>query len=237
METTSTTPTLRNFAVIFVLGPPGAGKGTLCTYLAQKHNLTHYSIGDSLRSWMRENRTSSLAVQIQDKLDNQGFLTSDDLNPFICQAIKDALSQDEAKFQGILIDGFPRCAEQLESFNTWPFPSELPLVPSSEGGAIASAKPDIVLSFGVTKQNARARYLARARDSNDSEEKFERRFAEYEAETVLVEEMYRRCGKMVDVDANGTKEENVHNLTKKLEESRLWQRIMVEGKPEAQFLV
>ncbi|KAF9639936.1 adenylate kinase 1 ATP binding protein [Lasiodiplodia theobromae] len=237
MEMTPTTPTPRNFAVIFVLGPPGAGKGKLCTHLAQVHNLAHYSIGDSLRNWMRENRTSSLAVQIQDKLDNQGFLTSDDLNPFICQAIKDALSRDEPKFQGILVDGFPRCAEQLESFNTWPFPDELPLVPSSEGGVIASAKPDIVLSFGVTKQNARARYIARARDSNDSEEKFERRFAEYEAETMLVEEMYRRCGKMIDVDANGTKEENVFNLTKKLEESRLWQRVMVEVKPEAYFLV
>lgn len=148
---------------------------------------------------MRENRTSSLAVQIQDKLDNQGFLTSEDLNPFICHAIKYALSRHEPKFQGILVDGFPRCAEQLESFDTWPFPDGLPLVPSSEVGVTANAKPDIVLSFGVTKQNAKARYLARARDSNDSEEKFERRFAEYEAETMLVEEMYRRCGKMIDV--------------------------------------
>lgn len=148
---------------------------------------------------MRENHTSPLAVQIQDKLDNQGFLTSDDLNPFICQAIKDALSRDEPKFQGILVDGFPRCAEQLESFNTWPFMDDLPLVPSSEGGVIANAKPDIVLSFGVTKQNAKARYIARARDSNDSEEKFERRFSEYEKETMEVEDAYRQRGRLIDV--------------------------------------
>ncbi|RYP68780.1 hypothetical protein DL770_008390 [Monosporascus sp. CRB-9-2] len=138
-------------------------------------------------------------VQIQDKLDNQGFLTSDDLNPFIRQAIKDAIYQDEPKSQGILVDGFPRCAEQLESFDTWPFQDELPLAPSSDGRARANAKPDIVLTFAVTKQNAKARYLARARDSNDSEEKFERRFAEYEAETMEVEELYRQRGISIDV--------------------------------------
>lgn len=148
---------------------------------------------------MRQNQATSLAIQIQDKLDNQGFLTSADLNPFICQAIKHAIYQNEPRSQGILVDGFPRCTEQLESFHTWPFQEELPLVPISDGGARATVKPDIVLSFKVTKQNAKARYLARARDSNDSREKFERRFVEYEVETVAVEEAYRQRGVLIDV--------------------------------------
>ncbi|KAK7757351.1 hypothetical protein SLS62_000363 [Diatrype stigma] len=240
METSPTTPTPRSFAVIFVLGPPGAGKGTLCTHLAQKHNLAHYSVGDSLRSWMRANHATPLAVRIRDKLDNQGFLTSEDLNPFIGQAIKDAIyHQDEPRYQGILVDGFPRCTEQLESFDTWPFQGELPLTPSSNSGgsASSSAKPDVVLSLRVTKENARARYLARARDSNDSQEKFEKRFVEYETETIPVEEVYRQRGVLIDVDANGTKEENVNTLTKKLDESGLWQKVIVEGSTGAQFLV
>lgn len=148
---------------------------------------------------MRENRTAPLAVQIQDKVDNQGFLDSEYLNPFILQAIKDALYQAEPELQGILIDGFPRCAGQLEGFLTWPFIIEQPLVPSYQGAVMPIAKPDIVLCFGVTKENARARYLARARDSNDSEEKFERRFAEYEDKTVYVEEVYRQRRKLIDV--------------------------------------
>ncbi|KAL0261708.1 hypothetical protein SLS55_003138 [Diplodia seriata] len=235
MENPSITPSPRSFAVIFVLGAPGAGKGTLCTHLAQAHNLTHYSVGDNLRSWMRENRTTSLAVAIQDKLDNQGFLTSADLNPFICQAVKDAIYHDQPKPQGILIDGFPRCTEQSESFDTWPFQDELPLAPSSAGAA--GAKPDVVLSFGVTKQNAEARYIARARDGNDSKEKFERRFAEYEAETMAVEDVYRRRGVLIDIDANGTKEESVDEMTKTLGKSELWQKIIVDGSPAAHFLV
>ncbi|OJD40275.1 uridylate kinase [Diplodia corticola] len=208
--------TPRSFAVVFVLGAPGAGKGTLCSHLAQTSNLAHYSVGDSLRAWMRDNKATPLAVAIQDKLDNQGFLTSDDLNPFIRQAIKDAMRQNGARIQGILVDGFPRCTEQLESFNAWPFQDDLPLAPTHD----ANAKPDIVLSIGITKANAKARYVARARDSNDSLEKFERRFAEYEAETMPVEQAYRQRGVLIDVDANGTKEENVKELTKKLEESR-----------------
>lgn len=39
--------------IIFVLGPPGIGKGTQCTLLAQKSNthyrICHISIGDILR--------------------------------------------------------------------------------------------------------------------------------------------------------------------------------------------
>ena len=148
---------------------------------------------------MRENRATSLGARIQDKLDNQGFLTSEDLNPFIRWALKDAIYQDEPKYQGILVDGFPRCTEQLECFDTWPFQDELPLAPSRGGWAGANAKPDIVLSLGVTKQNAKARYVARARDSNDSREKFERRFVEYEAETMEVEEVYRQRAVLIDV--------------------------------------
>lgn len=176
------------------LGAPGAGKGTLCTHLAQTYNLVHYSVGDGLRSWMRENRDEPLAVTIQDKLDNQGFLTSKELNPFICRAIKDGMSQKPEK-AGIMVDGFPRNIEQLDSWSAWPFAEELPLI----DGSNVDAKPDIVVSLRVSKQSAKARYSARARDSNDSEEKFERRFAEYEVETLPVEETYRQRGILIDV--------------------------------------
>jgi len=143
---------------------------------------------------MRENVNAPLAVTIQDKLDNQGFLTSEELNPFIARAIKDALSQQPPK-AGILVDGFPRSTEQLESWNVWQFSEDLPIA----SGTNTNAKPDIILSLRVSKQNAKARYSARARDSNDSDEKFERRFSEYEEETLPVEEVYRERGILIDV--------------------------------------
>jgi hypothetical protein len=36
---------------------------------------------------------------------------------------------------------------------------------------------------------------------------------------------------------NGTKEENVAKLTKKLEESEVWQKMIVDGSSETHFLV
>lgn len=45
-----TTPSAENYGVIFVLGGPGAGKGTQCAMLAQEFQLQHLSVGDVLRA-------------------------------------------------------------------------------------------------------------------------------------------------------------------------------------------
>jgi adenylate kinase family enzyme len=136
---------------------------------------------------MRSNRSTALATEIQSKLDHQGFLTSKELNPFIYRAIQDAW---DAGATGILIDGYPRCIEQLESTRSWPSSDSVPSLP---------ANPDLVLSFEITKENARARYLDRARDHNDSAYKFERRFAEYELETIPVAAVYQQRGLLISV--------------------------------------
>ncbi|KAF4498939.1 adenylate kinase [Fusarium agapanthi] len=214
----------RDFAIVFIIGAPGAGKGTLSAYLSQRYNLVHYSVGDGLRAWMRVNRSTELAAKIQSKLDNQGFLTSEDLNPFIYREILDAINRNEPKVKGILVDGYPRCIEQLDSFGTWPFQDTVPLPPGDGGRIRLDIKPDLVLSFQITKENARARYLGRARDTNDSADKFEKRFKEYELETVPVEEEYRKRGILVSIDVNGTKEGNIEALTRSLQESGAWEK-------------
>ncbi|KAF1941927.1 hypothetical protein EJ02DRAFT_490768, partial [Clathrospora elynae] len=181
------------------LGEIGCGRGTLCAYFAESKKLIHYSVGDGLRSWMHADRDAPLAVTIQDKLDNQGFLASEELNPFICQAIPDAMGR-EPKAAGIPIDGFPRSTEQLESWSVWLFPDDLPLA---------------------------------------GEPKFEKRFSEYKVETLSVEETYGQHVLLHEpnIDANGTKEENVNGMASKLDGSELWRRVMVEGRADAHFQV
>lgn len=168
-------------------------------HIAKKYNPVHYSVGDGLRSWMRENCTTALAAEIRNKLENQGFLTSETLNPFIYRAILNAVADDGAKALGIIVDGYPRCMEQLDSLNSWPFQDILPLAPGNDGGSELEIKPDLILSLEVSKQNAKKRYLGRARDTNDSADKFERHFAEYELETTLVEEVYQQRGILISV--------------------------------------
>jgi adenylate kinase family enzyme len=118
-----------------------------------------------------------------------------ELNSFICEAIKNASTQTDPNFAGIMIVGFPRCPKQLDSWTTWPFQQELPLA----GGVNVASKPDVVLSLRVTMANAKTRYVAWVRDKNDEAEKFERRFAEYDRETLPVEAEYRRRGVLIDV--------------------------------------
>ncbi|TDZ31972.1 adenylate kinase [Colletotrichum spinosum] len=222
---TQTPSKRRKFAVVFVLGAPGSGKGTICDFLARKHSLLHFSVGDNLRTWMKANVGTPLAARIQDKLDHQGFLTSAELNPFLGLAIEEAIRNDDLK--GILIDGFPRCEEQLKSWAQWPFQERLPL----EG----KNKPDAVLLLSVTKENAEARYLARGRDRNDSGEKFIRRFAEYLDEGPPVERHYREAGLLIELDNNGTKEDNITALEKTLDDSMLWEKTVENQTLESVF--
>ncbi|KAM0338874.1 hypothetical protein ACHAPU_011156 [Fusarium lateritium] len=222
-----------NFAIVFVIGAPGAGKSTLSTYLAQTYNLHHYSVGDALRAWMRQNPTTELAVEIQSKLINQGFVSSDTLNTFIYGEIFHIVKNNPGT-AGILVDGFPRYIDQLEAFGQWPFQDTLPLAHGAHNGLI---KPDVVLAFEVTKQNAKQRYLGRARDTNDSEDKFERRFAEYRVETVPVKEAYQEQGIVISVDINDNKEHNLEVLTKRLKESEVWQKAVVRRNSGNRFLV
>ncbi|KAF3275202.1 hypothetical protein TWF970_006924 [Orbilia oligospora] len=231
METSTSSSenqTRKYFAIVFILGAPGAGKGTLCTHLAKTYNLVHFSVGDNLRTWMRENRDQPLAKRIQQKLQNQGFLTSEELNPFILQAIRNAMISQQF-YNGILLDGFPRCMEQLESWNTWPFSDDLTL----KGGS----KPDVVLFFKVDKKIAKERYLTRGRDGNDNDGVFEKRFAEYILETVPVEEVYRKRGMLIEVDTNSTKEENLALLSRQLDDNDLWQELMTSNIRGKSFFV
>jgi UMP-CMP kinase len=156
--------------------------------------MLHYSLGDNLRTWMRGNRDTPLAAQIQDRLDNQGFLNAEELSPFLHGAIVDAIRDNNT---GVIVDGFPRCVEQLRSFDEWVTQDKLPI--PQRGQTKVVARPDIVLLFEVTESNARSRYLGRGRDSNDSREKFERRFAEYQQETSLVEDEYQQRGVLLRV--------------------------------------
>lgn len=157
---------------------------------------------------MRANPSAPLASQIRSKLDNQGFLDPEMLYPFIYSAIFEAqrCRGDEGadgQFDGMIVDGFPRCVQQLESSCAWPYQDEAPLAlhsPTSDDEASFCLRPDVVLSFNVDKHVAKARYLGRARDANDSEDKFERRFAEYVRETVPVKEVYRQRGILIDVN-------------------------------------
>jgi len=93
------------------LGPPGAGKGTMATRLAQDKGIPHISTGDIFRENIRNE--TELGKKVKRILDS-GELVPDDLT---VELVRDRLSQDDAQ-NGFILDGFPRTIGQAEALES-----------------------------------------------------------------------------------------------------------------------
>lgn len=90
---------------LIFLGPPGAGKGTQASTLAQNSGIPHISTGDILRVAVSQN--TALGTQAKAYMD-KGELVPDQL---ILDMVRERLSQDDAA-SGWILDGFPRTVPQ-----------------------------------------------------------------------------------------------------------------------------
>ena len=90
---------------LILLGPPGAGKGTQASFLADKFGLVKVSSGDILRSAVR---SGSKLGEEANKYMSVGKLIPDRI---IIDLILDRVSSGECD-SGVLLDGFPRTKEQ-----------------------------------------------------------------------------------------------------------------------------
>ena len=93
---------------IILMGPPGAGKGTLAKQLKEALDLVHISTGDMFREAIKEGTDlGKLAASYI----NRGDLVPDDVTIGI---VKERLAKDDCA-KGFLLDGFPRTLPQAEA--------------------------------------------------------------------------------------------------------------------------
>ena len=90
---------------LLIIGAPGAGKGTMSSFLVNQCNLVHISTGDMLREAMK-NKTP-LGLQVQECMDS-GKLVPDEI---IHGIITERLKKDDID-NGFLFDGYPRTLAQ-----------------------------------------------------------------------------------------------------------------------------
>ena len=93
---------------IILMGPPGAGKGTLAKQLMSALNLVHISTGDMFRDAIKAG--TPLGTLAKSYIDH-GDLVPDEVTIGL---VKERLSQDDCA-KGFLLDGFPRTLPQAEA--------------------------------------------------------------------------------------------------------------------------
>ena len=95
---------------LILLGAPGAGKGTLASYLIEKMGIPSISTGNILREAIKNN--TPLGQQAKGFMD-AGQLVPDDL---VINLLKERIAQRDCK-SGFILDGFPRTIPQAEALD------------------------------------------------------------------------------------------------------------------------
>ena len=120
----SAAETMTRPAVLILLGPPGAGKGTQARMLQDRFGLVQLSTGDLLRAAVAAGTEAGLAAK---SVMAAGGLVSDDI---VLAILKERLAAPDTQ-KGVILDGFPRttcrprrsmrCLPKAASGSTRPF--------------------------------------------------------------------------------------------------------------------
>ncbi len=174
---------------LIILGPPGAGKGTQASRIAEHYEIPAISTGDIFRANIKNE--TELGKQVQEILASGGYVSDEITNAIV----EDRLQQEDAS-RGFLLDGYPRTTAQVRALD--------------EMLAESGQEVDKVLELVVDDEVVVDRLLKRAQVEgrvDDTEEVIRERMALYHRETQPLSSAYDQRGLLVRVDGVGEVDE------------------------------
>ncbi len=182
---------------LLLIGPPGAGKGTQATILAETFGIPAISTGDIFRANVA-NQTE-LGLKVKAIMDAGEFVPDDLTNAIVADRLREA---DAAG--GFLLDGYPRTLDQV---------NELDRVLAEDGTAL-----DAVVQIVADTEEVVSRLLKRAREqgrTDDTEDVIRHRMHLYAEQTAPLIDVYQKRDLVLSVDGLG----EVSVVTERIRES------------------
>lgn len=181
--------------VVFVLGGPGAGKGTQCARLVQTYGFAHLSAGDLLRA--EQDRPGSQFGQLIKDYIRDGLIVPMEVTVKLLEnAMKEYIAQhppdernERNKRHLFLVDGFPRKMDQAVAFET----------------SVCRAK--LVLFYDCPEAEMERRLLERGKTSGRSDDNaasIRKRFHTFVDTSMPVVDSFSHQGRVVKIDATAT---------------------------------
>ncbi|KAN0061954.1 bifunctional uridylate/adenylate kinase [Thecaphora frezii] len=210
----------KKVTVVFVLGGPGAGKGTQCERLVRDYGFVHLSAGDLLRA-EQQREGSQYGAMIADYIKEGKIVPMEVTVALLQNAIGEALQKQGTTAAGhtvpeehkdkwtegrgrFLVDGFPRKMDQAIKFDETVCPSQF------------------VLFLHCTEEVMLERLLERGKTSgraDDNVESIKKRFQTFVDTSMPVVEHYRAQERVVEVDSIASVDEVYAQIKKAMDET------------------
>ena len=170
---------------VLLIGPPGAGKGTQASRIADHFDLDRIATGDLLREQVANGtELGKVAKEYMDR----GDLVPDDI---VIEMTRDRMVEAAGE-GGYVLDGYPRTLAQAEAAYRW--------------ATARGIQFDLTLYFEIEEDELLARLAGRAREqhrTDDAEETVRHRLEVFAAQTHPLVDYYQRRGILVRINAVG----------------------------------
>jgi adenylate kinase len=201
---------------IVILGAPGAGKGTQAEIIARKMKLEHIASGDLFRQVAKKG--DELSGRIKEYM-SKGILVPDEVT---INMILQHLACDDIK-NGALLDGFPRNVKQAKALDRAlkehsKFIDKALYIEVSEGELNYRLTSRVLCRQCQTSSQNVVRLIGEEekckrcggelyRRADDNIETIKKRLDVYFSETMPVIEYYKKQGKLLKVNGEGSIED------------------------------